>query len=275
MIGLNRLLNRPLHEVIIPQSTGLDDPALLISDKRFYTYIDTPQKFDKYIDFSVKEGFEHSPELRKIDAGIGAQKRLLASSRRSFWLPEFSLHGNVTQKFAESGEGTEPVEINTSDGTFSAPKSDDTDWSVGITANFPLFKGGGKKANYLQARQEVSRLLITRRSIRQRIEARVRFFLRQTSASYQAIQLSREGAEASSKNLDLVTDSYERGRVSIIDLIDAQNSALVNKELAANAVYDFLIDLMNVQRAIGRFDFMLSPREREVWFQKINAFFKR
>jgi outer membrane protein TolC len=274
MILLNRLLNRHLYEVIMPQETGLNDPVLLISDKRFFRYVSTPKNFDKYTDFAVQEGFEQSPELRRIDAALAAQKRILAASKRSFWLPEFFLQGDVTQKFAESGKGTAPIAIDTSDGTISAPKADDTDWSIGISAKFPLYQGGAKKADYLQVRQEISRLRITKRSIHHRVEERIRFFLQETSASYQAIELSRDGAHASAKNLAMVTDSYERGRVSIIDLIDAQNAALVAEQLAANAVYDFLIDLMNVQRAIGRFDFGLTPEEREQWFKRIDAFFK-
>jgi len=65
-------------------------------------------------------------------------------------------------------------------------------------------------------------------------------------------------ADAARKNLTLVTASYARGIKSIIDLIDAQNSALVADQQAANAVYDFLIDLMAVQRSLGNF-FVFAP----------------
>jgi outer membrane protein TolC len=92
---------------------------------------------------------------------------------------------------------------------------------------------------------------------------------------YPSIQLSRDASDAADRNLKLVTDSYARGIKSIIDLLDAQNLALEADQRAANAVHNFLIDLMNVQRAIGRFDFSLTPEEREAWFQRLDEYFQK
>lgn len=39
----------------------------------------------------------------------------------------------------------------------------------------------------------------------------------------------------------------------------------------ANAVYDYLIDLLFAQRAIGRYDFLMTKEEREEWLDKINS----
>ena len=60
---------------------------------------------------------------------------------------------------------------------------------------------------------------------------------------------------------------------SLIDLIDAQNKALVAAALAANAEYDFLIDLMRLQRSTSRFDFFDSQEGREAWFDRLEAYF--
>jgi outer membrane protein TolC len=72
-----------------------------------------------------------------------------------------------------------------------------------------------------------------------------------------------------------VTDQYSRGLVSIVDLLDAQNSALRADQDAENAVYNFLIDWMDVQRAAGRFDFLITPEQREEYFQKLEEFFNK
>ncbi|MBW2580804.1 MAG: hypothetical protein JRD00_07660, partial [Deltaproteobacteria bacterium] len=42
---------------------------------------------------------------------------------------------------------------------------------------------------------------------------------------------------------------------------------------AENAVYNFLIDWMDVERAAGRFDFLMTQGEREEWFQRLQEFF--
>jgi len=80
-------------------------------------------------------------------------------------------------------------------------------------------------------------------------------------------------ADAAHRNLELVSDSYERGVVSILDLLDAQNAALVSDQVAANSVFDFLIDLMEVQRAAVNFDFFLSAADRAAWFERLERFF--
>ena len=52
-------------------------------------------------------------------------------------------------------------------------------------------------------------------------------------------------------------------------------SILDADQQAANAVYDFLIDLMRIQRAVGKFGLFLSAEDREAWLKKMEVFFKR
>jgi outer membrane protein TolC len=222
--------------------------------------------FRVFRDFLVEEGLVLSPEIRAIDAAMAAQQRILTSSKRAFWLPDFSVEGSVTELFDDDGEGTRDQ---------SPSGLDNTDWSVGVFASFPLVEGGGKFATTKRAREELSGLRLERQSTSERIEERIRSAQLLTSASYPSIRLSRQGAEASRKNLELVTDSYMRGVVSIVDLLDAQNTALLADEDAENAVFTFLIDLMRVERAVGRFDFFMTPDDREAMFQKLEAFFQK
>ena len=47
----------------------------------------------------------------------------------------------------------------------------------------------------------------------------------------------------------------------------------MDDQIAANAVYDYLIDLMEAQRAASNFQFFKSEAEREAWFKRLDAFF--
>ena len=47
------------------------------------------------------------------------------------------------------------------------------------------------------------------------------------------------------------------------------------EKLAANSVYDFLIDLMKMERAIGNFDFFMDEAEREVFIKRMKAYFDK
>jgi hypothetical protein len=62
--------------------------------------------------------------------------------------------------------------------------------------------------------------------------------------------------------------------VSIQDLLDAQNSAVRSELNAANAVYDFLLDLVEVQRAAGRLEWFRSEEDRNAWIGRIRAYFE-
>jgi outer membrane protein len=263
-IALNRLLNRPLGEKFITTETELGDPLLIVSNPRLFPYVDNPRNFRTYSDFMVAEGLDIAPELLGFDAAISARKRILLSAKRAFWLPSFAAQGSVSEVLAESGEGQR-----------SDSPLDDTDWRVGVFATFPLAEGGGKFATIKRAREELSRIQLEKGATSERIEQRIRSALHQASASYPNIRLSRSAAKAARRNLDLVSDQYVRGLVSIVDLLDAQNSSLRADQDAENAVYNFLIDWMDVQRAAGRFDFLMTSEQREEYFQKLAEFFNK
>ncbi len=116
------------------------------------------------------------------------------------------------------------------------------------------------------------RLRTERAAVANRIEQRVRSTLHDTGASYTAIGLARQSAAAARRNFELVQDSYGRGVVSIIDLLDAQNAAVTAEAAAANAINDFLLDLMEVERAVGRFGFFVTPAERQDYFDRLNRY---
>jgi outer membrane protein TolC len=81
-------------------------------------------------------------------------------------------------------------------------------------------------------------------------------------AAYARIELTLAAAVASRKNFDLVADAYARGTVSVIDLLDAQDASLSANAASADSLYNFLITIMSVQRAVGQFDFLLPADER-------------
>lgn len=114
--------------------------------------------------------------------------------------------------------------------------------------------------------------LSQRDAVRERIEQRIRAALYRIRASHPSVQLSKDAASAVNKNLGLVTDAYSRGAVSILDLLDAQNAALVAEETATNAVFDFLIDLMNLQRSLGGFYFFLDSHGVDNWLDRLQRY---
>ena len=188
-----------------------------------------------------------------------------------------ALQGQLTNIFSRDGAGSDFGGSLQLPPQFSSifPKVDDVNWNVAVNLSFPLFKGGSKFAERARASEELSQLQTEQKSVAEKIEQRIRSALHLAGASYAGIEQARLAAEAAHKTLGLVKDSYREGVVSILDLIDAQNAALISDEVAANAVYDFIIDLMEVERSIGEFDFIRTDEERAAFFKRMEIYFKQ
>ena len=266
-IGLNRILHRPLEERFDTEETEIEDAAIMAGQQRLNSYLDNQYSFGIFRRFMAEEALRGSPEIRSLDAIAAAQSRNLDSANRAFWVPSLALQAGLDDIWARNGAGSEPpagfpVEQN------------DFSWSVGVNLSYPLFNGTERYAERNRATEELARIQLERDAVVERVDQRVLSSLHEMGASLANIELSSDAAEASANNFQLVQDSYSRGVASIIQLLDAQNASLVAEQLAASAVYDFLIDLMGVERAAGRFDFFTSEEEREAFFQRLEAYFE-
>ncbi len=248
--NLNRILHRPLDEPFHAVPPGLEDPYFfLIAEGRLLDVIDNPKAFRLLTNLHVREGLERSPELAALRAVLAAKRRERESNRRAYFSPSVILQGRLSQVLEEDRKVGMSLE-------------GENDWSLGLVASLPLFSGGSRKAKLTQADLELQQLAAQLESLSEKIEQEIRSNAHLTNASYNNISLAQQAATAADKNLKLITESYSEGVVSILELLDAQSAALQSNEAAANASYNFLIDLMNAQRAIGRFDFFMLEEDR-------------
>lgn len=261
--AVNRILNRPLQAPFVPEEVDFKDPLTAIGSPRPHKYLANEKSLNEMRDFLIKEGLLASPEIKVLEAAIEARERSLTAARRDFWLPTFELGGDVTEEFNRSGAGKDrPL----------GSDADSTTWTAGVSGSIPIFTSGRKTATLSRTREELAGLKYQRDSTEQRVEERIYNAVHLVRASYPRIELSRDAARAAQLNLELITDKYTRGTKSIIDLIDAQNQALTADQQAVNAVYDFLIDMMAVQRSISRFLFYESKEEQDAWYEQLDKF---
>jgi len=263
MESMNRIVNRPLQEAFIAEETDLRDPLLMAGDALFFQLMNNPKYLNSFRNFSLVEALSVRPELKRIDAAIAAKARQETSAGREFWLPDFTVEAQAEQYLAEDGAGQRGA---IQDGL------DDTDWQVGVFARLPLFEGGRKSSALSRNQEELAQLKIERQAAADRVGQEMLRALNRTRSSYPGISLSREAADAAGRNLTLITDSYVQGIKSIIDLLDAQNQALTADQAAANAVYNFLVDFMGVQRAMGEFILFRPEPERKAWLARAQQF---
>jgi len=254
--SLNRLLNRPLTEQFTLEPATLQDANLIMNDPELSGLIENRAGFQRLSKIMIQDGLDRSPEIASLMAKIIAQKRTLKSEKRSFWLPTITLTGEYSNIYHDSRPN-------------SLSQEGEDDWLLGVNLSLPLFEGGARSRRVKRAQLTLNQLRLQLQDTTNSIEQTIRGRLHTAHASKLSIDLNRTAAKASRKNFDLVLDAYTKGTTGVVDLVDAQKSALTAELTAANAAYQFLIDLMNLQRATGAFDFFLDGAQRSAAVQAI------
>ncbi|MEM8608331.1 MAG: TolC family protein [Myxococcota bacterium] len=267
-IELNRVLNRPLEGPFQTPGERETRSVLSGSDPRLVRYFDDPFSFKIFREFMALEAIRNSPEIVSIDESISARTELLKAERRTLGIPDVAVVGGFTHIPYVGGRGSE--EITDLPPDFAGRQT--FSWNVGATASLVLLDGGSNYARIRRTFREIDRFETDRAIIAQNLEADVRSALHQSGSSFANIDLSAQAAEASAKNLELVTDLYQRGAADIIQLVDAQNQALGAALAASNARYDFLIDALRVQRASGSFSLEGTPEIRDDFIRRLDEF---
>ena len=254
---LNRILHRPMGTRLALREASFDEPFVM-SRESFDELVQNPADYAVFSRFYIDRALNQAPELQQLNAQVAAKQRELISQRRAYWLPDFSIGARTTDNLSQSGLGAGP---QAGEGL--------NDWSVGVQATLPIFSGGQKRANVSRARFELRQLEALRVSTEERVEETVRNQLLAAQAAYAQIDLTAVAADASRKNFELVSDAYSRGAVTVIELLDAQSSSLTATAAASESLYNFLITIMSVQRAVGGFDFLLPESERDALANKM------
>ena len=152
------------------------------------------------------------------------------------------------------------------------PQPDKFGWDVGLYLAIPLSRGGAGIANIRESARLVERLSAELARVEQNIDSGVRTELYNAGAAMASVTLTRKAADAAADNLVLVTDLYRRGKVDIIRLVDAQTQNLVAGLAAMNAVYDYLIALLFVNREISHFRNLDTEQAQQEFSRRLNEF---
>ncbi len=246
---LNRILHQPPGSRLPLREASFNEPFVMTRGE-FDELIRSQADYRVFSGFYIRRAVNQSPELESLDAQIEAKRRELTSNKRAYWLPEFTVGAQLTENLNQSGAG-----VSSGEGL--------SDWSVGVQATLPLFAGGQRRAEATRAEFELKRLVALRIATEERVEEEIRIQLHAAQAKYVTIDLAKQAADASQRNFDLISDAYARGTVNVIELLDAQEASLNAAAAASDSLYDFLITIMALQRAVGGYDYMLSPSERE------------
>lgn len=286
LLALKQSMNVPLVYLVNIEDVSLDDSSLLLSNKKLLSYLEDPLSFDLLTDFLVHEGLVNSHELRQLDAVIAAQERSHTSVRNSLFLPTVAAFAGYTNTFYKSSVSSPfqltnvpapppslPPELPSYLGQLFTAVSpalpDRVDWNVGVQLSFNLFQGFSTNARQEQASQNLQQYRLQRDAVKEKISLRVRAQMESVKAAHFAIQQAQLAKVAAHKGLEIVIEAYSRGGVPILSLLDAQNSSLRADLVAANALYDFFVAYMQLQRTVGKFDILMTPEARQEMLDRV------
>jgi len=254
--ALNRLLDRPISEQFSTSVETLENPTLLISNKEVTNLINNAYALKELTDIFVQQGIDLSPELKRLEMQIASAKRQRQRDQRVLWIPDVDFKGRYSSNLdKDQAAGGIPVAKN--------------DWQVGVELSLPLFEGGSRYARIAQSRLSTHQLKLEYRDTKNAVETNIRSAMEAVGASYNTINLAKKSEIASQKNYELVSQSYAQGQVSIVTLLDSQSALISARENSMNAVHRFLIDLMNLQRSRGIFDFFLTDEQKSNFSEEI------
>ena len=265
-IQFNRVLNRPEEETFRLSEVGVNEDILLTGEQDMVTFLSDARRFGQFCEFAVELGLREAPELKQIDSGIQAGSRLYTARVRKYYGPTVGVQAEVKYKLYTGGKGTESSLISG-----LIPGIPDESMTFGIQGSLPLYTGGKRNAERIQARESLESLKIKRAAVSQKLEQRIRTAAEKAHASFTNIAESRAAAEAAAKSLDLVTIGYGRGVAGITDLLEAQ-TASHSAELGASAtVYNFMLALMELYRSVSVVGFLEPAERRAQWVADLKA----
>jgi len=213
-------------------------------------------ELERFRVLAVQFARENDPELQAVEKKIEAQDIQVGQRKRRWYLPSLSAGFFWDYQIARR------------------PELDEIDknlWGFNFTATYPLFQGASRAYEVGRTSSLLERLYREERLIGDIVERQTRTALRRLESSYPTITFNRRQADAARRNFELVQDKYAQGLVNVTDLLSAQNESFVALQGAAAAVYAFLIDLVNLQRALAWFEDDRTPEEREQFRQRIDT----
>ncbi|MDW3192339.1 MAG: TolC family protein [Cytophagales bacterium] len=264
-IALNQILNRPIDEEFGTQEIDLLDSRYIINNPNIDRFINNPRDYKKFSDFLVATAMKQSPDLASLEQNVKAIERSLLLNKRNQYIPNVSVSANYNQELYRSGAGTE----------FVFGDLNKWNWNVGVGASLPIFQGGRRKALVQQSQVQVMQIGTQKTNLQRIIEQQVRSQMEQLRASYTNIELAKEAEEATVKNFELVQDAYSQGSVLITQLLDAQNAAISSQLNSANVIYQFLIDLLTMERATGSYYMLLTTDQRTDFESELASYFSQ
>ena len=265
MVGLNRIMGENQNQIwSFEDHRGVHIDGAF-NAQTFRSLIKNPKDFSVLNTFVIDEALDTSPELKSIDSLIDATRIVRGFYRRRFWTPEASMAFDYSHTFDQTYDNPAGYE----DFFTKFPEDSDNHWALQVKLVWSLFEGGGKVVDMRKNRATLRKLESLHREAGQIIEERARNALIRASTARSDMDLAKVAAVAAKKNFKVVRDGYAQGVATILDLLDAQQEAMVQERQAILSEYRFLKAVVEVERSMNKIAALLPKEEQEAWWQEL------
>lgn len=203
----------------------------ILDTKRFGT--DMPLKIDQL----MKEADAKNLNLMSARLGqeLSREGVRLASSGH---LPTLGLQGSVGVS-----------DTNVTSGPALSANGDST--SVGVVLSIPIYSGGRTSSEVRQAEYGFISSSEALEQAYREIQKNVRAAHNNIVASISSISANEQAVVSAKSALDATEAGYEVGTRTIVDVLNSTRSLYNTNRQLANARYDYLINTLNLQGAVG------------------------
>ncbi len=252
-ITLNQVLGMNQDVNWMPEEIDVEPDEFYFLKGSFEEIFINHSNLQMYRDASIKYSLDNSPELQFLYKSIEAQEIQIGREKRSFIIPKFYADFTYGNNFWQNPD---------------VPALDNSGFTFGLTARLPIFEGTSRIYRIQQKESVRNELTNTVTLTEQLIEQRTRTTIRNLESSFPNISLSKNAAENAKLYLGVIREKYANGIASITNLLEAQNSSFVANQNAISAVYIFLQDLAQYQRAISFFEDTKTQEEKDEFLNK-------
>ncbi|MEM6966444.1 MAG: TolC family protein [Bacteroidota bacterium] len=260
-VRLNQLLNNSVDTEIDVEDLALNEGLL---EKYNYdeltTFLDDPNLRNLFIEFLIQEALRNAPEIKELNYSLEATQYSIDLFGRGRYYPTVAAQGQYNAVFSRSGAGSDTELI-------TGGSIQNTNYNLGVNISMPIFNQNQNNINQQTAQIQKEQLLLNQDNLELAISADVRTNVLTLINQISNIQLSKISESTAKEALELTQTAYSSGAVNLIQLLDAQNNYL-NAQLArAAAVYNFLINTVQLERSLGYF-FLLNTEEKNGDFRR-------
>ena len=272
-IAINKLLNKDQRENYELAPLYASDPAFYTREINVIDYVANPDTLEQFTQLLVEEAYKVSPELAKLRAAIRMKSYEMSMYVQKFVLPDAKLSLEYTSlidaSYAKDVRIYQPLGPGGSHIPVNMGHPNATNLKFGIFAQWKPIEGGTKFAEIARVKAERDELLRYSEEVKAGLESRIRSVINKAIAEYFSIEKNYKAMYAAQENYEDVKANYLVGKSGIAQLIDAEEVYLDSKLAALNSQYEFLEQLVWVQRCICAVNWAKATPEAKKFIQKI------